>query len=881
MHVALIFVILCLNLKSPLKMLMLDPRGTQDSPPISRTGTPTPPYNQTPLAEALDEQQYLQDIYHLVHDITQLLKQETYQTFKPLINGSQDLLDNLKQRSHASFERLIKFAVTLNEDQYIYGFFGAPDGFVLAYSMLRYIPDLLDNASKSKTAEALRHCLESPVYFPLILTWLASLTVWSSYANGMSKQKDPDAKARYIYWQATRDGMKGLRNIHRGLRSLFDVMQLFTFVDAHQLLLPFGLLLGVPSAYNRWWNRHMVGIRKKTMDANNALSDELLTWGRFNDTLTRLPPNEDELKKNYANTYLLINKADEQNRKLHYINHEGKPENLNFTPDEIRTFLTKKSNLIFYEYPTNPKKNQTYPTVLQWHNLLPTQAERHLKAFTEHIEKKLDENTTTPNQEHKNRAACKRSAGYGGFVDGLYLFMPLVPLVQCSPVALTIVALLSTACIFAFILTRRQEEEEFEKLLQVSKLKAEFNLAIKQLEDNTVQLAQINEEIHNASLNGVSEAEAEAQTSKQRDANNAAEAARKKVLDCFKTLQETSAISDYEAIIIGLRHGLTVHGAIVCLIFAASLVSTHLLATQLPLAFILIFVAISGYITKCFIDTIRKHADDYRDNQKKTKVQHEAAVTRFLNTVKGSRSTDVLRNVEDHLILTQLSTPSRSIWPWLNRIELFRAFGSGLMKGLKSAEFITFLFATSDLSEKNDHEHSSYFIWQYFALVTCAIIWTFRGLAKFSDKFVDPDETTPPPYVYDGEDDNPTPTEQPSNEDNSNWTRPSSPSIKKYTWQTTAQLLGATPDVSERTNTTLPRTQGGTLTPTRHKQNTSSLFKSRSQPEINLDNHKVPDSGPNRYTFYTAGTSGTSERPASSLAIMSSNTNSTAPSGER
>ena len=723
---------------------MLDPRETQDSPPIK------PPYNKRPLAEAVD-----------------------------------------KQPSHAAFDRLVEFAVYLNENQYIYGFFGAPDGFVLAYSMLRYPFDLLHSASKSEAAKALRHHLNSPEGFTLALAWLASLSVWSTYANGMSKQKDPDAKARYVYWQATRDAMKGLRNIHRGLRSLFDVMQLLQFVDIRDSLPFVGLALGVPSAYNRWWIRHMVTARKKTMDTNNTLSEELLSWGRFDDTLAQLPHN-DELEENHANTYLLINKADEQNRNLYYINHEGKPEKLFTEQEDVSDFIKNKAKLKLKlcEHPTDPEKNQTQPTVLQWNTLLPTQTNDHVKAFTDHIKKKLDDNTTL-NQAHDNRDACTRSAGYAGFVNGLYLFIPFVSFATFSPIALALAALLSTACMFALILTHIQEEEEFDKLLHVSKDKAEFNLHIKQFEDEIVQLAQINEAVAQSPDEDAHTIDRVALNKMQRDANDTAEATLSKIITCFNKIQATSTIADHEAILIGLRHGLTVHGAIVCLIFAASLVSTHLCATLLPPVIILAGVVTSVLITAMFIDTVRQHAQEFSGHQEETKTRHLAALKHFLNTVKDANSTEVLGNLDDHIILTQLSTPSRSIWPWLNRIELLRAFSSGLMKGIKSTEFIvTFLLATSDLSEQHEHDHNRYFIWQCLALITCAIIWTFRGLAKFADKFADPDETPSPPAFTSA-----TPDETPSS------TRPSplSPDFTRLSQNANSLFSTHQPSVAQQT----------------------------------------------------------------------------------
>jgi len=817
-------------------------RGTQDSPPSNRTSITTP-----------NEYQYAQDLQYIFNNIACTLKQSRDDTLKNLAD----------------------LATFLDKDQTIYWCFGAADGFVLAYSMIKYPVDLLYNASKTETAKTLRNWLHTPKGFAIALAWLAFLSIVSAYANGVSKQKDPTLKDRYVLWQATRDAMKGLRNIHRGLKGAFDVMQLLVSIDARYLLLPLGLILGIPSAYNRWWYRHMIHVRKKTMDDNDVLSEELLTWGRFDDTLTHLPADKNQRKETYINSYLLINKNDKKNRRLYYINHEGTEEDLELNVDDMQTFLNTKAKMKFYEDPNDSSKDQKNPHVLQWHHLLNKKASRHFSTFTDHIAARLKINTTTPNQAHNDRAACKRSVGYGGFVDGLYLFIPFVSLITFSPGALAVVALLSTAFIVAQIKTRIQEEEEFDRLFQISKHKTEFTLSIKRLQDNMVQLIERNTELHDGTPR---DAAAHAEVEKrQLDADARLDQAYLNVSNCYNVLQEKGEISDDDATLIGLRHGLAAHGAIVCGIFAASIISTHFFATLLPHFIIFLGVAASLLITVGLIFFIRDCAQEY-NKQQKNELSHPDTLMPLIEKIKLSRNTNILHDIEHHEAFARLSKPSWPNWYLSSWIEIFRGLGSGLMKGVKSMDFIvTFLIATSDASEQHEHDHNSPFVWLVLlpALIGCGLIWALRGLAKFSTKLSALDTTPWLSFMLEAQDDTSRATPPPhgnafDSEGNPQWSR---------------VIADEQTDVMAREPHQAPG--GGSLTPQgRPAPNIYSLFAPGRLPKTvslgSLDPQtlsKARDSMQHRCTSYTADTSGTSDRQTQSAPPAPSNTRPTGPSG--
>lgn len=639
------------------------------------------------------------------------------------------------------FHALCDYAEYLDKKKHVYWLYGGPDGFVLAFSLLKYIPDLIYNGSKTETAKALRDFICNPWGSAITVTWLAALTLTSAYANGMSRDKDnKDAQARYVSWQAFRDGVKGARNTNRGLRHLMDTVKLFSSIDMRYTLLPLSLLLGIPSMYNRWWNRHMVTIRKKTMDKNQALSEERLAWGRFDQSLTHLPASEEELKRNHANSYLLINKHDLEKRKLFYINRNGEAEDLKLTPDELTAFLDRKHKL--------QRIDKKHPSLLQWQAILPTHTDRHFHEFNNQLSLELNQNIDqeNTNHAHNNRFTCYLSAGFDGLTSGLYLFMGLVLLVPLPPAILTTAAIMSTLCVVACIFTRMQEETEYDRLLRISEKKA---ILISEVQTYQTQLATA---AHLGSRQP-RDATGVIQTDKDIEAKNAFDRAEKvadetyeRIRDAYKEFQTISSISPVQAFFIGLKHGLVTHGTIVTGIFAASLISKVFFATMLSQAFVIGCIIISCAMIVASIIAVVSDAAQHRKKQATDYDAQLQAVDNIINNIKNYHDTQGLTAIENESAFAELcrGTPLTK-WTFINWLEVFRSTGSGTMKGPKSVDFIllTFFDASNYHDHKNDHPLLA--LGLGIALVLCAIIWTFRALAKFAKDLRDNSGITPSP----------------------------------------------------------------------------------------------------------------------------------------
>jgi Na+-transporting NADH:ubiquinone oxidoreductase subunit NqrC len=664
--------------------------------------------------------------------------EDSFDFSRTLLNTFEQLSDAASRGANTThtfcnkqFHDLCNFAETLDKNKHVYWIYGGPDGFVLAYSLLKYIPDLIYNGSKTETAQALRDFICNPWGCAATLTLLAASTITSAYANYMGKDKEnPDSQMFYVRWQAFRDGAKGARNVNRGLRNTMDAMRLFSSIDMRYALLPLSLALGIPSMYNRWWNRHMVTIRKKSMDKNEALSQERLDWGRFDQSLTRLPASEEVLKKDHKNSYLLINKNNREKRRLYYVNRHGEAEDLKLTPEELNTFLEKKHRLPHHI-------DRKHPSLIQWQTILPKHADRHFKEFNHQVSLELNQNLDkkNTNHEHNNRFKCYLSAGFDGFTGGLYFFMGLISLITLSPEILTTVAIISVVCAVACIFTRLQEEREYDRLLRISEKKAVLISEVQTLQAQLATIAHQRERLHRNADDSFKRDTEEDEAAYQAYLRDETESDRTyaKIKDAYDALHAISSTSSTEAFFIGLKHGLTSHGTIVTGIFAASLINKVFFAAALPQAFVVGCVILSCAIILASIAVVISAAAQHREQQQTDAATQLRAVNDIIHNIKNSHDTHILTAIENETAFAKLcdGTPLKQ-WTFLSWLEVLRSTGSGIMKGPKSADFIvlTLFDASSHHDQENDHPWLSLTL--KIALVIGAIIWAFRALAKYA-----------------------------------------------------------------------------------------------------------------------------------------------------
>lgn len=170
-----------------------------------------------------------------------------------------------------------RLAKWFHEKGFIYVLYGSLDGLSLNYSTLKYFFDVMSQKDKS-SSDVMHDWMLTPA--GIVGTALSSIgvIVFSLLANHF-KDDDKNALKRFIAisWPYIRDMGKAVKNSFKGIRSTFQLAELFgSGKNLRQLIVPFGVLLGVFSIANRLWYRHMIEQRKKMMTANKEFLEEIL-----------------------------------------------------------------------------------------------------------------------------------------------------------------------------------------------------------------------------------------------------------------------------------------------------------------------------------------------------------------------------------------------------------------------------------------------------------------------------------------------------------------------------------------------------------------------------------------------------------------------------
>lgn len=182
-------------------------------------------------------------------------------------------------------------AKDLDKDQSIYYAYAIVDSLSSSYTMFKYFFDVFSSSTSNDT---MHDILCSP--FGMIGIGLETLflVTYSFLAFKYDSEKE-DSFKKFIAtsWPYFRDVMKGLKNAYKGWRAAIGAYSLIVGVDAKNLIIPVGLVLGVFAAANRFWIRSMLEKRKLMMVSNAELLTEIMRkphirLDEFNDYLKRL-----------------------------------------------------------------------------------------------------------------------------------------------------------------------------------------------------------------------------------------------------------------------------------------------------------------------------------------------------------------------------------------------------------------------------------------------------------------------------------------------------------------------------------------------------------------------------------------------------------------
>lgn len=319
-------------------------------------------------------------------------------------------------------------------------------------------------------------------------------------------------------------------------------------------------------------------------------------------------------------------------------------------------------------------------------------------------------------QKQRSKMAIVRrlaflSAIYGGLIDSLFTYIGLLSFCPLSwPVllAMTVFCSLYSA---ASILTRIYEEYDYQRDLEISQVKIELALFIK---ENTSSI-----QVDFARLQEISKQLAHHQKNKAllEEQHIISERLLKKI-EAFKTirahLKSLMTLSHLSAFFEGMRHGLAAYAAASSIIFA---ISTLMVSTGAAFPPILLFICIGSGVVffTCFvIYSIYVH---YQHNQQEAIVEDKSTeqLNQLLKDLKQIQSLSM--NGEAHALLERdfkaeaknamddgnkmTESPEFTFQQWF---ETIRSFFSGLGKGSKSADY-----ALNPLQqlEKDGHYHDT------------------------------------------------------------------------------------------------------------------------------------------------------------------------------
>jgi|GEM_PF-7067098 len=635
--------------------------------------------------------------------------------------------------------RASKLADDVHKDGHAYLAFGAIDAGVLSLSLLKFtFKDILAEGS-----ETLYDWMLTPVGMISSIALVAPLTAFSAFANYFSNSKDAFSKQLYRNWQMSRDGIKGFRNTFRGIDNAIKATALLSSYDLRYILLPTGLCLGIFSLVNRLCNRHfIINPRKDIKDHNDGLINAMDRWG----TLSRFEgkPDEAMLLSNKNSFYLDVSEIpeileDEEEATeeaklpgLYYIDHTGK---------SIPILLNQKQlGLIMREL---GEKKIVHPSISDWFHIIPEQASNHFHDFTQHIANKINQGNFTDSQKQK----AYLSAVAGAVFDALYMFLGIIALSALSPYALVFVAVVSVCFSLLCVFTRVHEEKDYQVDLTLTQQKAELALCAKELDFLLAEYRRLKAVL--ATLDP--DINAKEYETLQLEAENVDFTLQAKFSE-LKSIRErifaAAKISTSDAVMIGLRHGVSAYIALLAAVFAASVISIVFFATPLPQIVVLYTVAagialLAGftYHALCCASASAAHYD-------KQAKQGLATLDDYIKELKEQATEKLfeglpeLKSVEDaegNKIYNLALASTLPVWHLLSWADIIRSTFSGLAKGPKLIGFLTSLLGSGDSS---DYASPMAGFALGFILVASAFIFAatymLRGLGKYRKDLDDP-----------------------------------------------------------------------------------------------------------------------------------------------
>lgn len=195
----------------------------------------------------------------------------------------QIVMDRIAAEWQAFYDKLSEldknafiYAEEMHKKRIVYLLFGALDGLSLSNSLLKYLWDLYF------TNGNLHDWLLSPTGIALTAAESIALIVCGAMGN-YYKDDDPELWKQRLakVWPYVRHALKGSKNAYKGFRSMIFACAEISKHDLNFLILPMSITLGVVSISCRFYLQWMRDNRKKMMDENDKLLDEVIALPEY------------------------------------------------------------------------------------------------------------------------------------------------------------------------------------------------------------------------------------------------------------------------------------------------------------------------------------------------------------------------------------------------------------------------------------------------------------------------------------------------------------------------------------------------------------------------------------------------------------------------
>jgi len=296
-------------------------------------------------------------------------------------------------------------------------------------------------------------------------------------------------------------------------------------------------------------------------------------------------------------------------------------------------------------------------------------------------------------QQSGLQTASLFAAGYGGIVDGLYLFMGAMGVAALTPTVYLAMTIFSTIFCLICIATRVYEEYDFQRKLIGTQAKIELAICGKELESLFNHLQEISTRVLTSP-----------ELAYEKEQEEVFAALKEKMIE-FEAhrnlLRANMTLSYSAAAFAGLRDGLAAYSAVASLMFAIVTIQAMLLA-PFPPAFLIATVLMGatcliGFMTHSLIKNyLHHHKQEVSINESNKKLH--ALLTKLKENqqeVNDLKPTEVRENILGSMVVDP--APQFFFQEWS---EVARSFFSGVAKGQKSVDY-----TLNPLQEPDAHGH--------------------------------------------------------------------------------------------------------------------------------------------------------------------------------